>query len=58
MAGTEYFGETTVQPRDHIPVNTTELWVGEKKEAVGGGVGGGVGEIDSNSVKTSPKNTT
>ena len=23
MAGTEYFGETAVQPRDHIPVNTT-----------------------------------
>ena len=22
MAGTEYFGETSVQPRDHIPVNT------------------------------------
>ena len=22
MTGTEYFGETTVQPRDHIPVNT------------------------------------
>ena len=22
MAGTEYFGETAVQPRDHIPVNT------------------------------------
>ena len=22
MAGTEYFGETEVQPRDHIPVNT------------------------------------
>ena len=50
MAGTEYFGETTVQPRDHIPVNTTELWVGEKK--------GSGGEIDSNSVKTSKKNTT
>ena len=56
MAGTEYFGETTVQPRDHIPVNTTELWVGEKKGS--GGVGGGGGEIDSNSVKTSKKNTT
>ena len=23
MAGIEYFVETTVQPRDHIPVNTT-----------------------------------
>ena len=23
MAGTEYFGETAVQPRDHIPVNHT-----------------------------------
>ena len=22
MAGTEYFGQTAVQPRDHIPVNT------------------------------------
>ena len=22
MAGTEYFGETAIQPRDHIPVNT------------------------------------
>ena len=22
MGGTEYFGETAVQPRDHIPVNT------------------------------------
>ena len=22
MAGTEYFGETAVQPHDHIPVNT------------------------------------
>ena len=22
MAGTDYFGETAVQPRDHIPVNT------------------------------------
>ena len=22
MAGTEYFGETALQPRDHIPVNT------------------------------------
>ena len=22
MAGTEYFGETAVQPRNHIPVNT------------------------------------
>ena len=22
MAGTEYFGETAVQPRDYIPVNT------------------------------------
>ena len=21
MAGTEYFGQTVVQPRDHIPVN-------------------------------------
>ena len=57
MAGTEYFGETTVQPRDHIPVNTTELWVGEKKGSGGVGGGGG-GEIDSNSVKTSKKNTT
>ena len=24
MAGTKYFGETAVQPRDHIPVNT--MW--------------------------------
>ena len=53
MAGTEYFGETTVQPSDHIPVNTTELWVGKKRKRGGGG-----GEIDSNSVKTSQKNTT
>ena len=22
MAGTEYFGQTAIQPRDHIPVNT------------------------------------
>ena len=38
MAGTEYFGESTVQPRDHIPVNTTELWEGEKKGSGGVGV--------------------
>ena len=23
MAGPDYFGETVVQPRDHIPVNTS-----------------------------------
>ena len=24
MAGTEYFGETAAEPRDHIPVNITQ----------------------------------
>ena len=45
MAGTEYFGQTAVQPRDHIPVNTIRkshnhtLSRQKKKNNRGGGGG-------------------